>query len=250
MEFLDIIKIAGPYLGGGVAGAILNYFISRRNDNHKKKKASINWRTINYNLPENLFDSEKLQVSYKDAYYESLVLYEIEIKNISFKKILEELTFIFEMSKKTRIIEKKVSQGLEKNEYSFDQNNIESHMLRFVTKNLYCGDIVKVSILAEGELSFNPQFRGDPEIEIVEGNKNISSSRDLESVIGLFSAYTLFGALPAELSAILRAAIIFYNANIFINIFKKYFSNEKSKKTHIEIEQKGEGAARNYINIQ
>lgn len=235
MDFAEFVKIAGPIFSGGVAGTIVGYFIKRYTDNRERRKASIVFRAVKYNLPENLFDSENLQVSYKNNQYESLILYEIELKNIS-QKIIEELIFIFEMNKNSRIIEKKVTKGLEQIEYNFNQDNIESHMLRFVAKNLYCGDLVKISILVEGEVYFKPHFRGNPDIEIVDENKIISSDKDLERIIGIFAAYILFGALPTELSGPFRAAAIFYNANIFINIFKKYFGdNKNSQNLHIEI---------------
>jgi hypothetical protein len=218
-ELWDLIKIVAPWLTGGLAGATLTYLLNQRIAVRKQARLSVNTEQIEYSLGASDEHFKQLRVSYKGNEFENLMLYQIEIRNIS-SKTISKTPFLLRLKKETEIIDQSsLIQPLDRNTQLIAQTGHECAYL-WDAGELKPQDCARLRLLLSRTTPVDLTWRGDDEIDISGYGRTSTQTieRDLYNILGWLSLYTLFGSIPI-LSGLMQSLLILGFAPQIVNYF-------------------------------
>ncbi|HEX5720516.1 MAG TPA: hypothetical protein VF179_30455 [Thermoanaerobaculia bacterium] len=215
MDLKEMLKQANevattvlPWLTGGLAGAILTYFLNRRLTKRSRPRLQIRVLNVNYTVPKHHESFAELQVSYAGNPYAELSYHELSVENIS-SRVIKEAPFVIQLGRNATILDLQMSSEPIPHEIVRNQDGLEAHQHRFTFRDLLAGDVGRIRLLIAGSEAFNWYFRGADEIDIIsgEGGSVHKVEEDIRTIVAWIALYVLLGVIPT-VASVLRSLLI------------------------------------------
>jgi hypothetical protein len=221
-QILDVIKIIIPWLSGGLAGAILTYFLNRRLIKKNQPALIVKTSTVNYALPTYQKAFTNLKVSYHGRSYDQLSYHEINIDNIS-ERAVDKAPFIISFPKAAQILDQNIISEPIRHTVIENQIDLESNQYRYILEDLHPGDSCKIQLMVQNGDSLSWLFRGSDTVKVTSPYGQ--SGRLLTDEFGLIilgiATYVMLGSL-FFIGDILRGALIVFMAPYLYRQFSQW----------------------------
>jgi hypothetical protein len=232
----DLVRTIVPWLTGGLAGAMLTYFLNRRIAHRKQARLSLTTGRVNYSIDATDEHLKELRVSYRGNEFDSLMLYQIELQNISSRTILRTPVLLC-FAKETVVVDQSsLTRPLNRSTKLDKQAGHECAYL-WDAGELKPQDSARLRLLLSPTTLVGVTWRGDDEIAIAGGD-NINpkmSEVDVLPVIAWMALFVAVGSLPI-LSGLLQAILLIASAPyiaLYINRWRPLFSSRKDQSIEI-----------------
>lgn len=237
-EVLDVIlKIAVPLLTGSVAGTLVGYALNRRLVKREQLQLTVYTKSIDYTLPKQDTSFKPLRVSYGGVEYPQLSYCELEAINTG-RRVISSNPFVFILDNDAQVIDRDVRIEPIPGEYTEDQQNLPSNMLRYSFGSLHPGDRIRIGVLIAGPPSFDWKYRGEEKVEIVTDEQFaqlFTSDKEVYAIAMLLSLYILVGFIPF-LSEIFRSGIVLLAVPFAIRLISRWRASRQSLAPAIRID--------------
>jgi len=173
-NILKIVPSIITLLAGGLGGAIFTNRVSQRRLRKNKARLSVTENWSQYSLPTRNTGLRQLKVSYDGTDYDELASFELDLKNVSVRRI-SEIPFKFLLSEAARIVDKTVTCEPTLIKY-LDEKILDRHY-RFSAKDVQPNDNIKLFLLLSN-CTKPPRwyYRGADDVEITkEGHVGLPS---------------------------------------------------------------------------
>jgi hypothetical protein len=229
----DIFKTIAPWLTGGVAGAALGYALNQRNARKKLPRLLMRTDRVDYSIPSRDQTLQDLRVSYEGKSYENLLLFQLDIENVSSRSItsspflvkLKPLVSLpdivslpnFQIIDKSSVVKpvnrdtKWESMGQEPGVYIWDAEELKP------------GDSAQLRLLITPALNVECTFRGDDDVEVISSERESAASfeSDLRNVIAWIAVFILINAIPF-LGDVFRAFFLFVSIPYIVRYVQRW----------------------------
>ena len=161
MDAMEIVKLAGPLFTGGLAGAVLTQLRANR----PKKRVRLAVLKLPFSLPKlanGAFSGFK--VSFGDRVYESLVYYELVVRNTGTEAVTDN-PVIITLADGAEVLEMQMVKEPENGPMSSETEHLSANQRRFHCGRLLPGDVARIRLLVNGADAITWKYRGEAHLE-------------------------------------------------------------------------------------
>jgi len=211
---VEVLKVVMPWVTGGLAGAVLGYFLNQRVAARARPRLLVTYDKVNYTLPKREQAFKDLRVSFNGTAYDRLVYHELEVANVS-QRNLAAAAFVVDLGEGSTVLRERIDSEPIRLEVAQDQAGLEVYQRRYVARELNAGDSVKIRLLVEGGETLKWYYRGPEEARVVSSQSvaapGAEALKSAMAIIVSMCALTLsWGALTggAEFVSVVGIALL------------------------------------------
>jgi len=229
-KIFEIAKIILPWITGGLAGAILTYFLNRRMQNKNNPELTIESSSMRYELAETDTLSSKLLVSYGSNNFEKLSYIKYTILNTGNISI-DNAFFSIEINDYAQIIDKSIITSPLKNQATFKETDA-LNIYNWETKEFKPGDTSSIFLLVNNQNKFNIHWRGIDNVRMIDKSEKprfFDTRNDISNLTFIFVFAIAIRSFPL-IGSSLQAIFLLFSAPYLTQTVTKYIENRSSKK--------------------
>ena len=231
-QLWTMFKVVAPWLTGGLAGAILTYFLNQRTARRKQPRLILSILRVDYSIPSKDEQLNDLQVSYGGKSYENLLLYQVDIENVSGRTIGNS-PILFALSRSSSIIDKStIVKPLNRETLWKPQDGQEGAYI-WDASELKPGDSARLRLLIAPQTEIQWSWRGDDDVEVVAYGRESERSleTELRNVIAWIAMYLICGAIPFFAGALKALLLVASSPYIIRYLFRFWSLLSQSKRS-------------------
>jgi hypothetical protein len=193
----EVAKVILPWLTGGVAGATLTFLLNQRVARRKQTRLDISAVRFPFEIDKKDDDLGPLQVSYKGSAFDTLLLYEFSINNISAKTAAKSPILIM-MERGTNVVDRSSLTKPANRETTWTLQQGHECAYLWDAGELKPGDSARLRVLLSPTTSVEWLWRGDDDVDVTssgrEEGKNIED--DLRDALVWIAIYVGLSGIP------------------------------------------------------
>lgn len=223
-QVVALIKLVGPWLTGGLAGAILTYLLNQRSARRKQPRLILSTVRVDYSIPSKDEQLKDLQVSYGGKSYENLMLFQVDVENVSGRTIGKS-PILFILNEKSLIIDRSsVVKPLNREALWLQQDGQEGAYI-WDAGELKPGDSARLRLLLTPQAEIKWSWRGEDEVELVSYGRESENTleAELRNAIAWVAIYLLCGFIPF-FSEVLRSLFLVMSSPFIIRYLLRWWS--------------------------
>jgi hypothetical protein len=189
--------VVAPWLTGGLAGAVLTYALNQRAARKKQPGVIVRTRQVDYSLQARDTGLKELRVSYDGEGFDNLLLFQVDIENISTKTV-GNVPILITMSDKSRVVDKATLVRPLNRPPKWEAQSENPGAFVWDPGECKPGDSAQLRILIAASEYVRWEFRGSDDIVVVAPDRESSASfeADVRNVIEWIAFYILAGSIP------------------------------------------------------
>lgn len=193
----ELFKVITPLLTGGLAGATLTYILNQRNSRRKQARILLTTECIDYSVAGKDDHLNGIRVSYRGTEFNNIMLYEINIENVSIKTV-PKCPFLLFFERDISVVDWSTLTRPTDRETNWTQQHGHENAYLWDAGELKPGDSARLRLLLAPTTSINWSWRGDDEVEVTSSGREAGQTveRELRNVIFWISLYIFFGTIP------------------------------------------------------
>jgi hypothetical protein len=193
----NVLKTIGPWLTGGLAGAVLTYTLNQRNARRKQPRLLVRTNQVDYSISSDDASLKALRVSYEGHVFEKLVLFELDVENVSSRSV-KMMPFLVQLQTDVRVVDQSsLIRPLHRDALWQRQSNQES---AYIWDPGECkpGDSARLRLLVTPSGTIDWSFRGDDEVEVLSSDRGSTRTfeSDIRNALAWIAGYLLVGSFP------------------------------------------------------
>ncbi|MGR0480068.1 MAG: hypothetical protein ACTFAL_01325 [Candidatus Electronema sp. V4] len=220
----EIFKVVAPWVTGGLAGAVFTYILNQRAGRHKKPRLLLTTQQVDYAIPSKDKQLQELRVSYRGQPFDSLLLFQMEVKNIS-DRTVNASPFLLFLNDQSIVVDRSTLVQPLNRETAWTPQISQTGAYVWDASELKPGDQARLRLLVTHATEVSWSWRGDDEVEITSyGRENEQTlERELHNVIAWIAVYILFGTIPF-LSSSARALFLVMSSPYIVRYFLRWLN--------------------------
>jgi hypothetical protein len=221
-DIWDVFKIVAPWLTGGLAGAVLTYFLNQRGTRRKQPRLIVSTTRVDYSIPTRDPALKDLRVSYNGEPLESLLFFAINVENSS-SRSAKASSFLILTSPDARIVDRSSSVAPLFREPTWEPQPAQRGAYLWDLGELKPGDSAQLRLLVSPSGDIQPKFRGDDEVAVLfdERESSLATEKEIRILVTWLATWVVAGAVPF-VSSLLRGLLLVASMALFVRWYEQW----------------------------
>ena len=189
--------MVAPWLTGGLAGAVLTYTLNQRSARKKQPRLLVRTNRVDYSISSDDAALKTLRVSYAGKVFERLLLFEMEVENVSSRSV-KVTPFLLQMQADIQIIDQSsLIRPLHRDAvWQLQQNQQGAYI--WDPGECKPGDSARLRLLITPSGTVDWSFRGDDEVDVLSSDRGSTRTfeSDIRTILTWMAGYLVVGSVP------------------------------------------------------